>query len=379
MLLFKRMLVEIKLSSIVCMLLKKLLGFEIMQKIIAIFLLILITTTFSFAQNLKGTIVYAKFLAPSIQGNPAGEDAMRRLTVYLPFGYYQSKQHYPVIYFLHGFNGEDSATMSDLEINNLLDTAIVVKYIKPVILVLPNSYTKYKGSFYTNSALTGNWADFIAKDVVAYVDQYFRTIPNKDSRGIAGASMGGNGALKMGMLFPDVFSAVYATTPATLNWSDGINTSIEAFRIISEAKNDSDVFKTSSAMVMFDLGRTYSPNLNKPPFYADMPAYYIGDSLIIDTSTVNKWTENFATNMIDTHLSALKSLKAIKLDWGRNDAGRHVPVTCLQFSKKLEWYGINHFAEEYLGDHAEHLEGTDGRIYTEILPFFDTYLNFKNK
>lgn len=130
---------------------------------------------------------------------------------------------------------------------------------------------------------------------------------------------------------------------------------------------------------MIDLGRTYSPDLKKPRFYADMPAYYIGDSLVIDTNVVNKWSANFATNMIETHLSALKSLKAIKLDWGRNDAGKHVPVTCLQFSKKLEWYGINHFAEEYLGGHAEHLEGTDGRIYTEILPFFNTYLQFKNQ
>jgi S-formylglutathione hydrolase FrmB len=351
----------------------------IVQKITSIFLSTLIIITFSFGQNLKGTVIHRKFLAPSIQGNPAGEDAMRRLTIYLPPGYYQSNLHYPVIYFLHGMYGEDSATMADLEINYLLDTAINVKHIKPVIFVLPNSFTKYKGSFYTNSALTGKWADFIAKDVVDYVDKHFRTIPNKNSRGIAGASMGGNGALKMGMLFPEVFCSVYATTPATLNWSDGINTSIDAFKIISEAKSDSDIVKNVSAMIMVDLGRTYSPNLNKPPFYADMPAYYIGDSLVIDTNIVTNWTQNFATNMIQSHLSALKSLKAIKLDWGRNDAGRHIPVTCLQFSKKLEWYGVNHFAEEYLGGHAEHLEGTDGRIYTEILPFFDSFLKFENQ
>jgi hypothetical protein len=64
------------------------------------------------------------------------------------------------------------------------------------------------------------------------------------------------------------------------------------------------------------------------------------------------------------------SLKAIKIGWGRNDANSHVPVTCLELCKKLEWYGINHFAKEYLGGHAEHPVGTDGRIYTEILPFF---------
>ncbi len=348
-----------------------------MRKVILTLLVTLISLTFSFGQNLQGSVIHERFLASSIVGNPAGEDAMRRLTIYLPPGYYQSKQHYPVIYFLHGMYGEDSATMRDLEINKLLDTAIYSKHIKPVIFVLPNNFTKYKGSFYTNSALTGKWADYIARDVVAYIDKHFRTIPNKNSRGISGASMGGNGALKMGMLFPDVFSSVYATTPATLNWSDGINTNIEAFKTINEAKNDSDVFKTFAPLLMVDLGRTYSPNLNKPPFYADMPAYYIGDILVIDTSVVKKWTANFATNMIESHLTALRSLKAIKIDWGRNDASRHVPVTCLEFSKKLEWYGVNHFAEEYLGGHAEHLEGTDGRIYTEILPFFDTYLNFE--
>jgi hypothetical protein len=346
-----------------------------MHKIITFISIILTTLTFASAQ--KGTVLHEKFLARSIEGNPAGENALRRLTVYLPPGYYQSKQQYPVIYFLHGFNGEDSATMDDLEINKLLDTAILTKQIRPVIFVLPNSFTKYKGSFYTNSVLTGKWADYIAKDVVEYIDKHFRTIQNKNSRGIAGASMGGNGAIKMGMLFPGVFSAVYATTPATLNWSDGINPSLETFKIISQAKNESDVFKSPAALLMTDLARTYSPNISKPPFFADMPAYYIGDSMIIDTSAVRRWTENFATNMIVSHLVALKSLKAIKIDWGRNDAGRHVPVTCLEFSKKLEWFGVNHFAEEYLGGHAEHLDGTDGRIYTEILPFFNSYLNFE--
>lgn len=263
-----------------------------MHKILVTLSWTLLSLTFSFGQNVKGTVLHERFLASSIQENPAGEDAVRRLTIYVPPGYYQSKRHYPVIYFLHGMYGEDSATMADLEINYLLDTAIAVKHIKPIIFVLPDSYTKYKGSFYTNSALTGNWADFIAKDVVDYVDKHFRTIPNKDSRGIADASMGGNGALKMGMLFPDVFSSVYATTPATLNWSDGINTSIDAFKVISDARSDSALVNNVSAMIMVDLGRTYSPDLNKPPFYADMPAYYMGDSLVIDTNVVNKWTQN---------------------------------------------------------------------------------------
>lgn len=55
--------------------------------------------------------------------------------------------------------------------------------------------------------------------------------------------MKGTGALKMGMLYPKVFSSVYATTPATLNWSGGINTSPDAFKVISDTKSDIDIFE----------------------------------------------------------------------------------------------------------------------------------------
>ncbi|HKG67225.1 MAG TPA: hypothetical protein VKA92_00025 [Segetibacter sp.] len=52
--------------------------------------------------------------------------------------------------------------------------------------------------------------------------------------------------------------------------------------------------------------------------------------------------------MIDQYAANLKKLKAIKLDWGRNDASRF-SVQCGMFSQKLENHGIEHYAEEYIG------------------------------
>ncbi len=156
-----------------------------MQRIFVISLFILCSSISSFGQCNTGTVIHERFVAPSIKGNPAGENPVRRLTIYLPPGYDQHHQRYPVIYFLHGFNGEDSATMEDLEVNKLLDTAISTQHIRPVIFVLPNSYTKYKGSFYTNSVLTGKWGDYIARDVVDYVDRHFRTIPIRPAEAFA--------------------------------------------------------------------------------------------------------------------------------------------------------------------------------------------------
>ena len=80
--------------------------------------------------------------------------------------------------------------------------------------------------------------------------------------------------------------------------------------------------------------------------------------------------------MVDRYASNLKKLKAIKLDWGRNDAQRF-PVQCGMFSQELENHGIEHFAEEYIGTHVNKIWTTDGRVLGDMLPFFNDYLQFE--
>ena len=344
------------------------------------FILSLFIVIGGFSQNNKGgKIIEQKFLAASIQGNHGGEDPMRSVTIYLPPGYESGNQRYPTIYFLHGFGADDRRVITETHFNELLDTAILSGRIRPVILVAPNSRTHFRGSFYSNSTLTGNWADFIGTDLVEYIDKNFRTLPNRNSRGLTGHSMGGHGALKVGMLFPDIFGSVYAMSPAVLNWAEEININSPSFKIIASAKSEEVVSNNFLTLVLTSLARTYSPNEQKPPFYANLPVYYVGDSMVVNGSVVKEWEANFPINMIENHLTALKSLNALKLDWGRNDEFPHIPVTCLEFSKKLETYGVHHFAEEYVGTHGDKLAGRDGRIYTEMLPFFDTYLVSENK
>jgi S-formylglutathione hydrolase FrmB len=333
-----------------------------------LFILLAFAGSFSYSQNIKkGKLVTAQFVAPSIRGNRGGEDSLRRMTIYLPPGYDAGRDRYPVIYYLHGYSWNDSTCAAWLQLGQLMDAAIGKGVIRQVIVVVPDSYTTFGGSFYANSALTGNWADYIGKDVVGYVDDHFRTIAHRNSRGVTGVSMGGHGAIKMGMLFPDVFGAVYASTPVMLNWSDAMNPSIEAFRTIS-AKNEKEISGSSACRLMIDLGRAWSQ--------AELPATYVGDSMVIHLPVVRQWSAQLPTLMIEDHLTALKSLNALKMDWGRNDVGRHNPGLCMEFSKKLERFGIDHFAEEYLGGHADKLVGMDGRTYTEVLPFFERYLGF---
>ncbi len=346
----------------------------------------------SVAGMAQGKLVRRAFTASSLLNNKAGEDPLRELTLYLPQDYEKGTQRYPVIYVLHGYSGTDSLMMGVwINFKQLLDEAISTGKMRPMIVVAPNSNTKVQGSFYTNSSVTGNWADFIGKDVVQYMDKNFRTIPGRDSRGLCGHSMGGNGALKLGMLFADTFSAVYALSPAVLDWYGDFSLSSRGFRRISKLNNEEAIvkglmeserngdFDAFFAAVLTAMARVYSPNAANKTLLADFPVSYIGDSAVYHPTIIKEWEKQFPVHMIEHYLPQLRSLTALKLDWGRNEDFSHIPFTSLQFSKKLEAYRIKHFAEEYIGDHGNMLDGFDGRIFNELLPFFDKYLSPRQK
>ena len=351
-----------------------------MKKILIVLIASCLALNVAVAQYPKGRVVFDHLYSVLLE-NPGGENPTRRVTIYLPPGYDESDQRYPVIYYLHGFTWSDSLMIVWDHFDQLLDKAIATNKIRPIILVMPDQYTLYRGSFYTNSTLTGKWADFTGKDLVAYIDKNYRTIPDKDSRGVAGHSMGGQGAIKMGMLFPDVFSTVYALSPAVLDAVSGeLGIRGNAYRRINEITSREqlitgrDEFEPNAIVAM---GRAYTPNLNKPPFYADFPYEYKNDSLIINYKLLNIWKQKSAIGMVDDHIEDLKKLKALKLDWGRNEGNEHLPPTCRHFSKKLENLGINHYAEEYIGNHVNKLWTDDGRALNDMFPFFDTYLQFE--
>ena len=351
-----------------------------MKKILFLFVLLQITS-FGQGQNSKGKIIVERINSPALQ-NSGGENPVRRVSIYLPPDYDQTTNRYPVIYYLHGFTWSDSLQIALDHFDLLLDKAISTGKIRPVIVVMPNQYTQYRGSFYTNSSLTGNWADFTAKDLVNYVDQHYRTISNKDARGISGHSMGGYGAIKLGMLFPDVFSSVYALSPAVLGLAKDFGPNGEGFRRAQQIKTREELVTGYSeffANAVVAIGRAYSPNLNKPPFYCDLPYTYIGDSLITDYKVLELWNKNSPLEMVEDNIDNLKKLKALKLDWGRNEEAPHIPWTCHLFSVKLETLGVNHYAEEYIGTHDNKLWTDDGRALNDMLPFFDTYLKFEVK
>ena len=86
-----------------------------------------------------------------------------------------------------------------------------------MIVVLPDSKTLHNGSMYSSSVTTGDFEQFIAHDVVGYIDAHYRTIPERASRGLVGHSMGGYGATRIGMKHADVFGSLYIMSPCCLS------------------------------------------------------------------------------------------------------------------------------------------------------------------
>ncbi len=348
-----------------------------MKKYFLLFFVIQMTFLIQ-GQSQEGTFIYDQLYSASLE-NIGGEAATRRVSVYIPPGYDSSTDKYPVIYYLHGITQSDSSLIAENKIDKMLTKAIVEGKIRPLIFVMCDQYTLYRGSFYTNSSLTGNWSDFTAKDLVNYVDQKYRTLQNRESRGIAGHSMGGHGAIKLGMLFPDVFASVYALSPYVLALEKNYAAEGVAYKQAQMIKSRDTLitgFNYLNANAVVAIGRAFSPNAKKPPFYADLPYTYSADSLVVNLEVLNLWNKNLPNEMIKDYVAQLKSLKAIKLDWGRDDFFTHIPPTSRTFSEKLDEFGINHFAEEYNGSHMDKIYTEDGRFMNDMLPFFNIYLKF---
>ncbi|MGH9657516.1 MAG: alpha/beta hydrolase, partial [Bryobacteraceae bacterium] len=120
-------------------------------------------------------------------------------TVLLPANYQKSTRRYPVLYLLHGL-GDDNTAWSYM--TNLSGYAAE----REVIIVMPDAGR----SWYVNSVADpkAKFEDFIVKDLVAWVDSRYRSIPLRRSRAIAGLSMGGYGAAFLGLKHYRRFSAI---------------------------------------------------------------------------------------------------------------------------------------------------------------------------
>lgn len=143
--------------------------------------------------------------------SPALGGRQQQTYVYLPSGYAaHPHRRYPVLYLLHGFPGRPLAWIQTVRMGIIDDSLSVLHKAQPLILVMPFGSTgTFTDKEWVNGATPGNnWATFVSRDLVRYVDAHYRTIPTRAARAIGGLSEGGYGAINIALHNPREFSVV---------------------------------------------------------------------------------------------------------------------------------------------------------------------------
>lgn len=346
-----------------------------------IVLLFLLAPTISLGQ---GQLIYTQVPGPSLQNNLLGFSTDRDVAIYLPPSYSSDEnKRYPVLYVLHGITDPitvwTEAWNPDQEaygtLPNLMNKGLAAGILNEMILVMPDARTPFFGCHYANSDTKGNWQDFIAHDLVQYIDTQYRTLSSADSRGIAGHSMGGHGAIRLGLQHPDIFSAVYGLNPSVMGWGGDVSADNPAFDILLSESDPSPYFEENFYVpAIIGVSQAFSPNPNNPPFFMDLPFKKANGSLVPDPEAFSRWENNFPSSMIDQYIAQPKALNGLRFDSAFIDEFTHIPITSKAFSEALTEKGVPHIFEMYNGDHRNRLWGQQGRLYTEVLPYFSGLL-----
>jgi len=332
----------------------------------------------SFGETTKSRVVDRELTSKNFAGNKVGISPVRKMTVYLPPGYDGSAKRYPVIYFLPTPFESYRAPFEKRNAQVLFDRAITAGIIDKFILVSVDMTTPIGSSWYVNSPVTGNWEDFMIQELVPYMDANFRTLPNRNSRGIAGDFMGAYGAIRFGMKYPDVFGSVYALHPVGTGSGLKIMDSLPDWSILANAKSLDDVKKDGFSQIFTTIFQAHLPNVDKPPLFIDLSAQRVDGQLLIDSKLMERLRNNFfLESMIPQYADNLKSLRGFKIDWARSDLNQDHVYSNQAFTHKLNEFGIVHEAEEYNGAWGEPNWGEDGRMYHDVLPFFGKHLVFE--
>jgi enterochelin esterase-like enzyme len=322
------------------------------------------------------TVEHIKVHGASLEGNLEGEPVDRDVIVFLPPSYSKDKhRRYPVVYALHGYSIGAEQWTHEIHVPQTIEGAFA-QGAKEMIVVLPDSKTAYGGSMYSSSVTTGDFERFIAHDLVTYIDAHYRTIADRLSRGLAGHSMGGYGASRIGMKYPEVFGSLYIMSPCCMSPRPGgpppgvdaqkyeatekqFEETVAAMKSPADAANLPFFSKAQLA-----TAAAWSPDPKNPPLYFDLPM----KNGVAEPEILAKWTANAPLAFVDQYIENLRQYRAIAMDVGDQDGLR---FDTGKLHEILDSYGIRNSFEIY---HGTHTSAVADRFQNHVMPFFSQNL-----
>ena len=310
------------------------------------------------------TVEHIKIHGAALEGNLEGEAVDRTAIVFLPPSYAtQTNRRYPVVYALHGYSVGADQWIQEIRVPQTIEGAFG-QGAQEMIMVVPDSKTLHFGSMYSSSVTTGDFENYIARDVVAYMDAHYRTIARRTSRGLVGHSMGGYGATRIGMKHADVFGSLYIMSPCCLS-PRTVQPNPASEKAIADVKTLEDLKSVPGNLRMsLASAAAWSPNPNNPPLYVDWPT----KDGAVQPDVVAKWAANAPLTNIDQYVDNLRKYQAISIDVGDQDS---LKTDTVKLHDVLDKYKIAHGFEIYSGTHTSRMAY---RMQDYVLPFFSKNL-----
>ena len=286
-------------------------------------------TSYFYSDALGYDMYYEIVLPPSYESNPDST--------------------YPSIYFLHGFGLDYSWYGS---VVSVFEDMMASGEIRESILIKPDgSVIPYLGSMYTNSGYNGQFEDYIVQDLISHIDGSYNTIDNSSYRAIMGHPMGGYGAVKLSVKFPELFQVV-ASHSGPIAFENAIPDLIPIL-LAETGILGYQPWNGTVSLFMYSASAAFSPDVDDWPYYVDLPLDSYGN--LID-EVWDLWLGHDALTLAQENIANIQSIR-FYMDCGDQDYYLFYNHST-SFSEFLDDENINHVYEIYPGDHfAQALNG----------------------
>ena len=342
----------------------------------------------------SGTVVIVDHDSRVLRGNPLGDPTSRKLAVWLPPGYDEGAtrgrgKRYPVIVDMVGFTGSGLSHIAWKNFSeNVPERAARLIHegrMAPAILVFPDCFTALGGNQYVNSTAIGNYADYLTKEIVPFVDREFRTKASREHRGCFGKSSGGYGAIIHGMKYASTWGAIADHSGDAyfdfVYWHDWPNTLNELAKYrprkvpagrydVKKVEKGADRGRDDGRVKRFLAAVWKKPKLTMAEGHTIMnlcmAATYDADPRApngfrlpfnLETGEVlperwREWRKHDPVNLVGKYRDNLKSLRGIYIDCGSRDQ-YHIHYGSRILSKRLAQARIAHTYEEFDDTHSD--------------------------
>jgi S-formylglutathione hydrolase FrmB len=356
-----------------------------------------------------GRVVTVEHRSRILADNPLGDPHVRQFPVWLPPQYDRAAaqargRRFPVFFDLVGYTAAGAAHVNWRAFEeNIAEQAarlIFDKRMGPAIIVFPDCFTSLGGNQYVNSSAIGNYADYLTRELIPFVDHEFRTLAAREHRGCFGKSSGGYGAILHGMKYARHWGAIadhsgdsyfdfcyrsdwpntlnelarHASAPGKAARKPGPFNVLRAERKVDKGLDDGRVARFIQAfhrstkhsaaqihcLMNLCMAATYDADPKAPNGFR-LPFNLVTGELL--PARWERWCRHDPINLVREFAPALRTLKGIYIDCGWRDQ-YHLHYGNRILSKQLALHRIAHRYEEFDDTHS----GIDYRMDVS-LPF----------